>query len=95
MEDDEAGRLAGFRARFGRGYESVKASITPQAVEGDSAGSETENFVRKPLATMDSKLEDHGFDDDEEDNNILEMISSYGKAKGSPRSGAKKDEGKS
>lgn len=75
VEDDEAGRLAGFRARFGKGYDIGK-EITPSS---DSASSSPENDVTRPAAGKDVALDENGFGE-EEDANLLDLISSYGQA---------------
>lgn len=75
VEDDEAGRLAGFRARFGRGYDSGKdttANSDPQRPAPDEA-------TTRPSSGKDIELEDDGFGE-EEDANLLDLISSYGQA---------------
>ncbi len=75
VEDDEAGRLAGFRARFGRGYDSDKdttADSDPQTMPSDEA-------TIRPSSGKDIELDENGFGE-EEDANLLELISSYGQA---------------
>ena len=87
VEDDEAGRLAGFRARFGRGYDSGKdttVNSNPQRPPSDEA-------TTRPSSGKDIELDDDGFGE-EEDANLLDLISSYGQAedaRGRKRGGGK------
>lgn len=79
MEEDEAGRLAGFRARFGTGFDANKEA----ALESQDAGSEGETSGTARSDEMDG-LED-GFS--EEDANLMDLISAYNvedKNKGQP-----------
>lgn len=85
-EEDEAGRLASFRARFGTAFDVSKQS-TGAAGDGEPEGSEVERSTQ-PTAGKDEKLDDHGFGD-EDDNNLLELISSYGQDKDAGRGGKK------
>ncbi len=79
VEDDEAGRLAGFRARFGRGFDAGRetAATIEAAKEADEAGLTAEEKVG-----LKDEIEDDGFDDngfaEEEDANLLDLISSFG-----------------
>jgi hypothetical protein len=87
VEDDEAGRLAGFRARFGRGYDISKET----APANDSAISPSEEAATRPAAEKGIALNDNGFGE-EEDANLLDLISSYGQAQDAR--GGKKGKGK-
>lgn len=62
VEDDEAGRLAAFRARFGRGWDAN----TP--VEGEESG--------KGLSKEEAAAEAAAAQ--EEEDNLLDLISSFG-----------------
>jgi hypothetical protein len=75
VEEDEAGRLAGFRARFGRGYDAGREAISStKASDGAVAtGAKTDERQR----VEDAGLEDNGFAE-EEDANLLDLISSFG-----------------
>lgn len=75
VEDDEAGRLAGFRARFGRGYDSGKETTAASDSETASSGKATS----RPPSSTEIELDEDGFGE-EEDSNLLELISSYGQA---------------
>ncbi|KAF7508005.1 hypothetical protein GJ744_009902 [Endocarpon pusillum] len=75
VEDDEAGRLAGFRARFGRGYDSGKDTTA----NGDPQRPAPDEATTRPSSGKGVELEDDGFGE-EEDANLLDLISSYGQA---------------
>jgi hypothetical protein len=75
VEDDEAGRLAGFRARFGRGYDFGKNT----AAISDPQIPSSEQAATTPSTENGNETEDNGFGE-EEDANILDLISSYGQA---------------
>lgn len=80
VEEDEAGRLAGFRARFGRTFDAGKdADVTAHTTEeSDKLASDKKADVKpKPKKELtDAEL----FGEfDEDDANLLEMISQFGK----------------
>jgi hypothetical protein len=79
VEDDEAGRLAGFRARFGRGFDAGREPTpSTEMIEGtEASGRKAEEKVK----VEDVGLEDNGFAE-EEDANLLELISSFGQESG-------------
>lgn len=64
VEDDEAGRLAAFRARFGRGFDAN----TP--VEGEESGGKKELSKEEAAAEAAAAQE--------EEDNLLDLISSFG-----------------
>lgn len=68
FEVDEAGRLAAFRARFGRSFDAGTAEeeVVEKAEQGEG---ETEKEKRKQ--DQQQQLE-------EEDDNLLDLISSFG-----------------
>ena len=73
VEDDEAGRLAGFRARFGRSFDSSKENANPAASGNrlhESSRSEAESGTGDPLEST----EQHDADDE----SLLDLISSFG-----------------
>jgi len=79
VEEDEAGRLASFRARFGTGFDANKEA----ALDSQEPGSEQSAKSEARTDDMDG-LED-GFS--EEDANLMDLISSYNvedKNKGQP-----------
>ena len=88
MEEDEAGRLAGFRARFGRGFDAGREH-TPSTEASDTT--EASGKKTEKERAVDAGLEDNGFSE-EEDANLLDLISSFGQQSGA-RS-AKKGGGK-
>ena len=78
VEEDEAGRLAGFRARFGTGFDANKEA----ALDTQQTGAEqkTAELVQDGMDGLDD-----GFS--EEDANLMDLISSYNvedKNKGQP-----------
>lgn len=83
VEEDDAGRLAAFRARFGRAYDTTKPpsaveEVVPESTEGVS---ESTGGAPKPDAfgaTEDIGMDDNGFAE-EEDQSILELIGSFGR----------------
>ena len=86
VEADEAGRLAGFRARFGRSFDSGKEATTASNSETPPSQDATQTS-----STGKGTEQDSGFGQ-EEDANLLELISSYGQAEDAR--GRKKDGGK-
>jgi hypothetical protein len=75
VEEDEAGRLAGFRARFGTGFDASK-----EAQDGEGEAEASRNVREDEM----EGLED-GFS--EEDANLMDLISAYNvedKNKGQP-----------
>ena len=90
MEDDEAGRLAGFRARYGSGFDSKKADAT-------TAGSDEEvtspaNEAKEMKKESKDEFDDYEFEDD--DASLLDLISSYGQENSGQKPGAGKRGGK-
>ncbi|EXJ95639.1 hypothetical protein A1O1_00761, partial [Capronia coronata CBS 617.96] len=80
VEDDEAGRLAGFRARFGTGFDTVKEAKKEAETEGDN----TLNILASVTVTVDKaktakepafKVKQNIFEED--DINLLDSISSF------------------
>lgn len=93
VEEDEAGRLSGFRARFGRSFDAGK-----DAGAGLEASATTTTDANKPASEKEAtkkevkqqELKDD-FGDEDDDASLLEMISSFGKQdKGSAGQIAKK-----
>lgn len=85
VEEDEAGRLAGFRARFGKSFDANKEMAATTANVDEKMASEKKAESKQP------KEDELGYDYDEDDASLLEMISSYGTAdKGTASQIAKK-----
>lgn len=80
MEEDEAGRLAGFRARFGRGFDVERESAAPMEAVDNTAEKGSAAVEKEKVENVG--LEDNGFAE-EEDANLLELISSFGQESGS------------
>lgn len=95
MEEDEAGRLAGFRARFGRSFDAGKDTGAGEDTtahtteEPDKPASEKKAVKQKSKEPTDDDLE--AMFAEEDDAQMLEMISNFGKAdKGSAAQLARK-----
>jgi len=84
VEEDEAGRLAGFRARFGRSFDAGKDTgagedVTVQTTqEPDALATEKKAVIKKSKEPSDEDLD--AMFADEDDAKMLEMISNFGKA---------------
>ena len=81
--------MAGFRARFGRGFDAGREH-TPSTETADTMEASSKKTEEKENA-VDAGLEDNGFSE-EEDANLIDLISSFGH-QGGGRS-AKKSGGK-
>lgn len=81
VEDDEAGRLAGFRARFGTGFDSAKdkkAHDTEETSASAAPAGPTPAPKSESKGAKESLFEDEHNDFTEDDVNLLELISSFG-----------------
>ncbi|KAJ5544654.1 hypothetical protein N7535_006953 [Penicillium sp. DV-2018c] len=74
VEDDEAGRLAAFRARFGRSFDANTPVVDAEAAAKDPAAALKAEEDAKKQATADQ---------DEEDN-LLDLISAFGQNEAPP-----------
>jgi hypothetical protein len=74
VEGDEAGRLAGFRARFRRGFDAGREPTPSTEVAGSSEGSSTK--AAKIERVEPAGLEGNGFAG-EEVANLLDLISLF------------------
>jgi hypothetical protein len=79
VEEDEAGRLAGFRARFGRGFDAGREATSSTGVTDSTEASGAKAGEKQMVE--DAGLEDNGFAE-EEDANLLDLISSFGQESG-------------
>lgn len=84
-EEDEAGRLAAFRSRFGRGWDAAPAAPAAKAAVASAASTATADAAAESAAASDAGKEDAlgeqgalEFEADEEEDNLLDLISSYG-----------------
>ncbi|KAJ5949528.1 hypothetical protein N7454_001112 [Penicillium verhagenii] len=75
VEDDEAGRLAAFRARFGRSFDA-----SAPAAESDPALAKAQEEAAKAQEKQDQEDED----------NLLDLISSFGQGEAPPPEKKKK-----
>ncbi|KAL4973686.1 hypothetical protein BDW66DRAFT_141626 [Aspergillus desertorum] len=64
VEDDEAGRLAAFRAKFGRNWDATAVSDEGAAAKGNKDKEEARKAAQREA--------------EEEDDNLLDLISSFG-----------------
>ncbi|KAJ9635346.1 hypothetical protein H2204_005907 [Knufia peltigerae] len=82
VEEDEAGRLAGFRARFGTSFDSAKGTRKGQDAAAAEEQQQQADAAVKPVAEVKSakeiKFEDEHNEFEQDDFNILDMISSFG-----------------
>jgi len=86
--------LAGFRARFGRGFDTGReASATTEAPNESDAADENAEGSSKRVELEDDGFDDNGFAE-EEDANLLDLISSFGQHDVGPTSNTKKSGGK-
>lgn len=91
LEDDEAGRLAAFRSRYGRGWDSTtKISAEDAAAAENLAGAEVGTAAtpqQTAKALEKEKIVESEFEEEDEDS-LLDLISSFGQE--NPSSGSKK-----
>ena len=73
IEDDEAGRLSGFRARYGTSFDSGKVFTSSSKEEAPSIQGQADGTKE---AKQDQQEADAEFAED--DQNLLELISSFG-----------------
>jgi predicted secreted protein len=76
VEEDEAGRLASFRSRFGRGYDAAAADTTAGGEEEKAAAAAPKTQAEKDAAAAAQAAEDAAVQ--EEEDNLLDLISSFG-----------------
>ncbi|KAJ5082725.1 hypothetical protein N7532_011768 [Penicillium argentinense] len=68
VEEDEAGRLAAFRARFGRSWDASAPAEAAEAAPKDSADAKAKEEAARAQAQAEQ----------EEEDNLLDLISSFG-----------------
>lgn len=93
VEDDEAGRLSGFRARFGRSFDAGKDTGAGIGLSATTTEESDKPASEKKAAKKEVKQQElsDDFGDEDDDASLLEMISSFGKQdKGSAAQIAKK-----
>lgn len=101
VEEDDSGRLAGFRARFGTSFDALTSeSTSPMKGKGDRTQDVQEGSSKdvarpkKPVEVQNVMAEGQFFDQnefEEDDMNLLDLITSFGqgdKQQSSMRSGA-------
>ncbi|KAJ5374687.1 hypothetical protein N7517_006693 [Penicillium concentricum] len=72
VEEDEAGRLAAFRARFGRSFDA-NAPVTEEAAKDPVAAKQAEAEAKAQAKA-----------DQEEEDNLLDLISAFGQNEAPP-----------
>lgn len=82
VEEDEAGRLAAFRARFGRGFDASKE--LDREVESQSGPARDRMEAERQTATQ-TGLEDADYN--EEDESLLDLISGFGQEEAAKKDG--------
>ena len=93
VEEDEAGRLAAFRAKFGRSWDATTpaeetaaaATATAEAVDAKQPGSADAAAAKAQAAAEQAKAEE------EEEDNLLDLISSFGQEEERGSGGKKKN----
>ncbi|KIW20448.1 hypothetical protein PV08_01023 [Exophiala spinifera] len=89
VEEDEAGRLAGFRARFGTSFDSAKGAKKGQeTTEAQADATVKVNPPSEAKSTKEIKFEDEHNEFEQDDFNILELISSFGQKNPSEEKGS-------
>ena len=80
VESDEAGRLSGFRARFGRGFDAGRepTPTTDDAAESDNDMKKEGTRDAKLDAKKESPYDDNGFGEEDDDASLLDLITSFG-----------------
>ena len=78
IEEDEAGRLSGFRARYGIGFDASKEPINATTASGiePTEGEGPKSTAEQVPDTVDDFAED--------DMNLLDLISSFGQEQSQP-----------
>lgn len=94
VEEDDAGRLAAFRARFGRSWDAnapkVEPSTSTASKKGDAAAA-ADAAAKK--AEEEAAAKARAQEEQDEEDNLLDLISSFGQEEpqGSGKSGKKKN----
>ncbi|KAL2367311.1 50S ribosomal protein L36 [Blastomyces gilchristii SLH14081] len=102
VEEDEAGRLAAFRSKFGRSWDATGTAAAEGASSAAAASATpatTTTTAAAGQAGVDAKqAEDTAvefeFEEDEEEDNLLDLISSFGQTEGSQEAQPEKGKGK-
>lgn len=83
LQDDEAGRMAAFRARFGKSYDADLGDGRVERKKKDEGKQSAEDAAAVAA------------EEQEEEDNLLDLISSFGQEEGPPKgasTGSKKDQ---
>ncbi|OJD14698.1 hypothetical protein AJ78_04989 [Emergomyces pasteurianus Ep9510] len=93
VEEDEAGRLAAFRSKFGRSWDATSTTAALAAATAADAASTssaspaafagmTEGDAKQAKDTTVEEAVEFEFEEDEEEDNLLDLISSFGQTEG-------------
>ncbi|OAP63830.1 hypothetical protein AYL99_03057 [Fonsecaea erecta] len=78
VEDDESGRLASFRARFGTSFDSSKTAKKTDQVAPDSLANPPSSSESRAAPTKEPTFEEEQNMFAEDDINLLDFVSSFG-----------------
>jgi hypothetical protein len=84
VEDDEAGRLAAFRAKFGRSFDAASTAAEEAAAAGGAPKPTNQKIDMKQVqdaeadAAAEKALAQEEADLQEEEDSLLDLISSFG-----------------
>jgi hypothetical protein len=82
VEEDEAGKLASFRARFGGGFDVLREEEQEEGGKEGKGKVEVKGEGRKEVKGEEQKRreleDDEGWDFGEDDANMLDLISRFG-----------------
>ncbi|WEW57665.1 hypothetical protein PRK78_003132 [Emydomyces testavorans] len=84
VEEDEAGRLRAFRNRFGRGWDAANTVSAAAAMLGG------EKSRAAKAEEMGAVLEEEEREMEDEDDNLLDLITSFGQEEPQSKAGKKK-----
>ncbi|EGC41354.1 50S ribosomal protein [Histoplasma capsulatum var. duboisii H88] len=96
VEEDEAGRLAAFRSKFGRSWDAT-STAGPVAATADISATAAGNAEVNATQAKDTTAEEVAefeFEEDEEEDNLLDLISSFGQAEGGQGAQQEKQKGR-
>ncbi|EEH45418.1 mitochondrial 54S ribosomal protein YmL36 [Paracoccidioides brasiliensis Pb18] len=89
VEEDEAGRLAAFRSKFGRSWDTVN-TVVAETVAGAGGDSSKQGRVEK----VEEGAVEFEFEENEEEDNLLDLITSFGQEDGGEGAQQEKEKGK-
>ena len=95
VEEDEAGRLAAFRAKFGRSWDATATTTSSSTTTSETSSSpvDKETGAKETQAekeAAEAAVAQAEADLQEEEDNLLDLISSFGQEEQDQQSGKKK-----